>query len=153
MKKKTTVKRKILLNRQIQIQMQSQIQIRQKNKTTTKNFSLEKPLPCERCPQAAMMVSKDGVENQTHGRLLMMLILLMDYTKTILSNQAPRLSDHLESIALLKHGKDQQRWKKIQRHLSGDLKANQFHKVSNKEVLEIAGSSPLPQLLLKYQTE
>ena len=97
------------------------------------------------------MVSKDGAENQTHGRLLMMLMLpLLDYTKTILSNQAPRLSE--QSIALLKHGKDQQRCKK-QRHLSGDLKASQFHRVSNKVVLEIAGSSLLPQLLLKYQTE
>jgi len=56
-------------------------------------FSLEKPLPHARWQQAAMMVSKDGLDHPTHGRLSKMLIKkVLVYTKMIPSGPTPPLS-------------------------------------------------------------
>jgi len=58
-------------------------------------FSLEKPLPhaTRRWQHGAMMVSTDGLDHPTHGRLSKMLIKkVLVYTKMIPSGPTPLLS-------------------------------------------------------------
>jgi len=87
-----TVTEKMFTNTTMVKHQISNLLMRKKILTNMKKFSLEKPTYA-RWQQAAMMVSKDGLDHPTHGRLSKMLIMLvLDYTKMIPSGPTAPLS-------------------------------------------------------------